>query len=160
MIELRPITAENWEQAIGLCVSPEQAQFVPSVAVSLAKAYIRPDGMTYDPIGIYATATGEMVGFYSCIYRPHNTRVVYIGGFLIDQRFQRQGYGVATMRLFLKNIQSDLPECEGVYLTVHPENRSAERFYSQFGFVKTGLVIGDEDAMGLTFPNRVAGGTD
>ena len=155
MVELRPITAANWEQAIALKVSPEQERFVPSVAISLAKAYIRPDGVTYVPIGIYSVETGEMVGFYSYMYRPHNMRVVYIGGFLIDKRFQRQGYGVSTMELFLQNIQAELPECEGVYLTVHPENHSAERFYSQFGFAKTGLVIGQEDAMGLTFPNSV-----
>ena len=155
MVILKPITTENWEQAINLKVFPVQEKFVPSVAISLAKAYIRPDGVTHDPIGIFSEATGEMVGFYSYMYRPHNMRVVYIGGFLIDERFQRQGYGVATMELFLQNIQSELPECEGVYLTVHPENHSAERFYSQFGFSKTGLVIGQEDAMGLTFPNSV-----
>ncbi|MFT5193214.1 MAG: diamine N-acetyltransferase [Cellvibrionaceae bacterium] len=154
MVELRPINAHNWEEAVKLKMSSAQERFVPSVAMSLAKAYIQPDGMTYDPVGIYSTVIDEIVGFYSYMYRPHNMRVVYIGGFLIDGRFQRQGYGVAAMKLFLQNIQSELPECEGVYLTVHPENLSAERFYSQFGFTKTGLVIGGEDAMGLTFQNN------
>ncbi|MFK7802861.1 MAG: GNAT family N-acetyltransferase [Anaerolineae bacterium] len=157
MVELVPITARNWEEAVKLKMTPEQERFVPSVALSLAKAYIKPDGVTYDPIGIYSTEKEHLVGFYSYMYRPHNMRVVYIGGFLIDERFQRMGYGVAAMNLFMKNVQSELPECEGVYLTVHPENLSAERFYSQFGFTKTGLVIGDEDAMGLTFASRVVG---
>lgn len=155
MVELRPVTARNWEEAVKLKMTPEQERFVPSVALSLAKAYIKPDGVTYDPISIYSILTDEMVGFYSYMYRPHNMRVVYIGGFLIDRRFQRQGYGVAAMKSFLHNVQSELPECEGVYLTVHPENVAAERFYSQFGFSKTGLVIGGEDAMGLNFASSV-----
>jgi len=158
MVELVPITARNWEEAVKLKMTPKQERFVPSVALSLAKAYIKPDGVTYDPIGIYATELEQLIGFYSYMYRPHNMRVVYIGGFLIDERFQGKGFGREAMTMFLKNVQSELPECEGVYLTVHPENRLAERFYTHFGFSKTGLVIGNEDAMGLTFQNRVEAG--
>ena len=55
MIEIRPINTENWEEAIKLDVFPNQKEFVPSVAVSLAKAYIQPDGVRYDPIGIFET---------------------------------------------------------------------------------------------------------
>ncbi|MEM8863413.1 MAG: GNAT family N-acetyltransferase [Chloroflexota bacterium] len=151
MVDLRPITQQNWEDAIKLDVKPDQRAFVPSVAVSIAKAYIQPDGVRYDPIGIYDAESEEMVGFYSFMHRPHNRRVVYISGFLIDYRYQRSGYGAAAMQKFLEKIPDDVPECEGVYLTVHPENVAAENFYSKFGFMKTGLVIDGEDAMAMTF---------
>ena len=159
MIDLRPINTKNWETAIKLDVLPDQREFVPSVAVSLAKAYIQPDGVHYDPIGIFETEEDQLIGFYSFMHRPHDQRVVYIGGFLIDQRFQRKGYGAAAMQSFLDKIQSEIAECEGVYLTVHPENLAAENFYSKFGFKKTGFVIDGEDAMGMTFQkNAIAQG--
>lgn len=151
MIEIRPINTENWEEAIKLDVFPNQKEFVPSVAVSLAKAYIQPDGVRYDPIGIFETEENQLIGFYSFMHRPNTKKVVYIGGFLIDHRFQRKGYGAAAMQKFLSKIQEEIEECEGVYLTVHPDNAAAESFYSKFGFKKTGFVIGGEDAMGMTF---------
>ena len=157
MVELRPITQRNWEDAIKLDVTPEQCDFVPTVAVSLAKAYIQPDGVRYDPFGVYDSESGELVGFFSMMYRPHEKRVVYMGGFLIDYRFQRKGYGAATLERFIEKIQTDIPECEGVYLTVHPENVAAEKFYTKFGFKKTGLVKDGEDAMGLTLAQPVVG---
>lgn len=150
MIYVRPIDADNWKEALTLRVHPMQGQFVPSVVMSLAKAYIRPNGIHYDPCGIYSQETNEMIGFYSFMYKPHDTRVCYISGFLIDRRFQGMGYGKAAMEDYLAAVRRRFPNCEGVYLTVHPENRAAENFYKSFGFAKTGLVIAGEDAMGLT----------
>ena len=154
MVDLRPINQQNWEIAIQLDVLPEQQTFVPSVPISIAKAYIKPDGVHYEPFGIYDQASEQMVGFYCMMHRPHDQRVVYIGGFLIDQRYQRCGFGAAAMKEFLRKIQIDIPQAEGVYLTVHPDNLAAERFYSKFGFKKTGFIIDGEDAMALTFNNR------
>jgi diamine N-acetyltransferase len=150
MIYIRPITPENWREALTLRVDPEQGQYVPSVVMSLAKAYIKPNGITHDPCGIYSEENQIMVGFYSFMFKPHDTRVCYIGGFIIDRRYQGFGYGKAAMKDYLETVQQRFPNCEGVYLTVHPENRAAEKFYNTFGFVKTGLVIDGEDAMGLT----------
>lgn len=151
MIYTRPIESSNWLEAVNLRVRGDQEQFVPSVAMSIAKAYIRPNGVYYDPIGIYAADTGEMVGFYSSMYKPHDLRVVYIGGFLIDFRYQGKGFGKAAMQSYLDTVRNKYPQCEGVYLTVNPENKAAEYFYSRFGFLKTGFIIDGEDAMGLTF---------
>ena len=90
-----------------------------------------------------------MVGFYSFGYKPHDTRVCYVSGFLIDGRYQHRHYGRAAMRNYLEMVQARYPNCEGVYLTVHPDNTAAESFYSHFGFRKTGLVIDGEDGMAL-----------
>ena len=149
MIYTRPIESANWLEAIALTVHKQQEKFVPSVALSIAKAYIRPNGVNYDPVGIYSQELGVLVGFYSFMYKPHDLRVAYVGGFLIDHLHQGKGYGRAAMIDYLEIVRGRLPDCEGVYLTVHPENSAAERFYSQFGFRKTGLVIDGEDAMGL-----------
>ena len=150
MIYTRPITADNWLEAIALRVKPEQEAFVPSVPISLAKAYIKPDGVHHEPCGIYAEGEDRMVGFYSFMYKPHDTRVCYISGFLIDARYQHRRYGRTAMQDYLMRVGARFPNCEGVYLTVHPENEAAESFYAYFGFHKTGFVIDGEDAMALT----------
>lgn len=147
-VSVRPITEENWRQALKLRVMPEQEPFVPSVAVSIAKAYIKPGGLNHDPYGIYMGDT--IVGFYSFMYNPYNPKVSYVSGFLIDGAYQGKGIGSAAMAQYLATVRQKLPNCEGVYLTVHPNNEVAERFYANFGFRKTGLVIDGEDAMGLT----------
>ena len=149
MIYTKPITADNWLDAIALKVKPEQQSFVPDVSLSLAKAYIKPGGIYHDPFGIYSNELQIMVGFYSFMYKPHDTRVCYVGGFLIDARYQHRQYGRAAMNDFLEMVPARFPDCKGVYLTVHPDNLSAESFYSHFGFRKTGLVMDGEDGMAL-----------
>ena len=124
-LTVQEVTAENWLDAIALTVHPEQEHFVPTVPISLAKAYIQPDGERYDPFAIYAD--GTMVGFYSFNYRPQNMQRCYLGGFLIDKNSQGRGYGKAALMHFLHFVRHTYPECEAIYLTVHPQNIAAER---------------------------------
>jgi diamine N-acetyltransferase len=146
-IHIRPVTAANWREAIALEVHPEQRNFTPSVAVSLAKAYIQPDGAVYDPFAVYTGQT--MVGFYSFIYYPGSLQYVAIGGFLIDRAHQGKGYGRAALADFLTGVGRRHPECTDVFLTVHPQNDVAIRLYTSFGFVKTGEIIFGEETMRL-----------
>ncbi len=62
-VQLKVVTRENWEEALKLQVKENQLKFVPSVAVSLAKVYIKPDGdnVEYMPFVIYDG--DHMVGF-------------------------------------------------------------------------------------------------
>src|SRR5262245_21644620 len=122
-----PVTAANWLEAIALEVFPEQRDFTPTVAISLAKAYIQPDGAIYDPVAVYAR--GAMVGFYSFIYYPGEMQFCAIGGFLIDRAYQRNGYGRAALLDFLDTVQRKYPGCTAVFLTVHPRNDIACRLY-------------------------------
>jgi diamine N-acetyltransferase len=144
-ITTRPVTAANWREAIALEVHPEQREFTPTVAVSLAKAYIQPDGAAYDPIAVYAR--GTMVGFYSFIYYPGELQFCSIGGFLIDRAYQGQGYGRAALVDFLATIQRKYTICSDVFLTIHPRNEPALKLYQSLNFVKTGDVIDGEEVM-------------
>ncbi|MCY9582417.1 hypothetical protein [Paenibacillus alvei] len=47
LIKLIPTTRENWKDALDLKVHVHQNHFVPTVAVSLAKVHVRPDGDEY-----------------------------------------------------------------------------------------------------------------
>lgn len=84
---------ENWEDALKLQVKDNQTKFVPSVAVSLAKVYIKPDGdaVEYQPFAIY---NGDlMVGFVMHAVVKETTDMYWINGFIIDQKQQGNGYG-------------------------------------------------------------------
>ncbi|MCX6045906.1 MAG: GNAT family N-acetyltransferase [Chloroflexi bacterium] len=146
-ITTRPVTEANWRTAIELDVHPEQREFTPTVAISLAKAYIQPDGAVHDPVAVYAGP--KMVGFYSFIYLPNNLYFAYLGGFLIDKSEQGRGYGRAALALFLHSVKRRQPECKEVLLTVNPRNQVAQRLYQSVGFVKTGDSTDGEDVMRL-----------
>ena len=143
----RPVTQENWRTALALDVHPELREFTPTVAISLAKAYIQPEGVVYDPIALYAGKT--MVGFYSFIYNPDDLRFIYLGGFLIDKQYQRRGYGRAALVDFLNTVKRNYPQCSEVLLTVHPQNQVAQRLYQSVGFVKANYAIDGEEVMRL-----------
>ncbi|MCC3375298.1 GNAT family N-acetyltransferase [Cohnella sp. REN36] len=148
-IALVPVTRDNWLEALRLRVSEGQQAFVPSVAVSLAKVSIKPDGdhVTYLPFAIHAD--GAMVGFVMHAYEPGTTDGYWINGFLIDAAYQGRGNGTAALRRMIDLIRERAPECREIRLTVHLDNGAAERLYARLGFRRTGQVWGDERVMRL-----------
>lgn len=151
-VTTRPVTDANWQTALALDIEPDQRDFTPSVAISLAKAYIQPDGLAYDPVAIYAGAT--MVGFYSFIYKPGDLRYCYLGGFLIDKAHQGRGYGRAALADFIATVQRSYPQCRDILLSVHPQNERAQQLYTRLGFVKTGDIYDGEVVMRRVLPQN------
>ncbi|MCB0062929.1 MAG: GNAT family N-acetyltransferase [Caldilineaceae bacterium] len=149
----QPITDENWLHALDLTIHSHQSEFVPTVALSLAKAYIQPNGFCYDPYGIYhrQRMSRQLVGFYSFIHLPNDLSFCYLGGFFIDRQFQGQGYGKAALIYFLDWVRCNHVECREVLLSVHPENHVAIQLYRSQGFVKTGEWLEEEAVMRLAF---------
>lgn len=97
-VQLKAVTRENWEEALKLQVKENQLKFVPSVAVSLAKVYIKPDGdnVEYIPFAIYV---GDlMVGFVMHAVVRKTSDMYWINGFIIDQKQQGNGYGKAALQ--------------------------------------------------------------
>jgi diamine N-acetyltransferase len=121
-------------------VRPEQQRFVedvaPIAALALAKAYIRPGGLVWDPFAFAVDA--ELVGFSSLAYTPGSRDDYWICHFFIDQRFQGRGYGAEALRALLDAVRDGQPPCAIVHLTVHPENLGAQRLYIRAGFQPTG----------------------
>jgi GNAT superfamily N-acetyltransferase len=148
-IELKPVNRKNWEEALALQVLDPQQGFVPAVAVSLAKIYIKPDGeqVEYIPFAIYDG--NRMVGFIMHAYEVNTTDGYWINGFLIDAKEQGKGYGRAAILQMITWIQSQFPQCEEIRLTVHKDNRIAKTLYSNLGFAETGNWFGDEEVLKL-----------
>lgn len=139
-ITMREVTRENWQDALRLAVHPTQQRFIadyePTAAIALAKAYIRPGGLTWIPYAFYANAT--MVGFAELAYEPGSEENYWLFHFFIDSHYQRQGYGKQALQTLIEFIKKHFVECRAIHITVHPANERAIRLYTAAGFQPTG----------------------
>jgi diamine N-acetyltransferase len=139
-IQLCAVTRDNWRAALHLAVHPEQQRFVadvtPIAAIALAKAFIRPGGLIWDPYAFIAGA--QMVGFAVLAYQPDSSDNYWLYHFFIDARYQSQGNGTCALRALLSHVALQHRRCECLQLTVHPENERARRLYANHGFAPTG----------------------
>ena len=133
-VRLVPITRDNLDDVLALRVEEEQERYVSSTAESLAQAYVYAD--TAYPFAIY---DGEkLVGFIMMGY--YEAKEYYtLWKFLIDKRFQNQGYGRQALRLGL-NFVKDRFHAKEIYTGVTPGNTVAKKLYESVGFKDTGLV--------------------
>lgn len=141
-ISIQPITDENWSEALALSVEEMQTHFVPSVAVSLATAYVKPGGMIYEPFAIVADET--VVGFLNFMHPPGSFGWSFLCGFLIGKEHQRQGYGRAALLQFQQWAVKRYPLCRLVYLSLSQQNEVARRLYLSVGFELTDRIVDEE----------------
>ncbi|WP_231586826.1 GNAT family N-acetyltransferase [Paenibacillus sp. E194] len=152
MISLVPTTRENWKDALNLQVQAHQNHFVPSVAVSLAKVHIRPDGDEYEyfPFCVY-NAENSLVGFVMITLDDTTTQSYWLNGLIIDKNEQGKGYGKETINSAIRYIRENYSQSECVNLTVCVDNVAARRLYEKIGFCETGDVYDDEIVYRFTF---------
>lgn len=144
-IQLKQVTRENWEEALKIKANQTKSDFAPSVAVSLAKVYIKPDGdnVEYIPFAIYEQE--KMIGFIMHAFEIETTDMYWINGFIIDESFQGKGYGRAALLAMLEWIKNRFAHCKEIRLTVHKDNETARELYKSEGFLPTGDVWGNEE---------------
>lgn len=142
LIELRPITRENWEVAVELQVREDQRSFVASNAYSLAESKFYPE-MT--PLGIYHG--DEMVGF-TMYGHDAEAREWWIIRLMVAAARQGKGYGRAAVQEVIRRI-SQQPGCDAILVSFEPENRIAEALYASLGFQHTGRIEGGETVVRL-----------
>ena len=145
MVMLRPITEANREEIEALRVGPGQDRFVSSVAESLLEAREEPDGRAlfwgvYDgdtPVGFVMIA--DEVG--SPDYVPH-----YLWKLLIDERYQRRGFGTATLDLIVDYFRRR-PGVEEMWTSAGQGDGSPVTFYEKYGFERTGEIVFDDEVL-------------
>ncbi|MCM3293007.1 GNAT family N-acetyltransferase [Paenibacillus sp. MER 180] len=152
MIRLIPTTRENWKDALNLQVHAHQNHFVPSVAVSLAKVHIRPDGDEYQylPFCVY-NAEGRLVGFVMITVDDTTTQSYWLNGLIIDKNEQGKGYGKETINSAIRYIRENYSQSVCVNLTVCVDNVAARKLYEKLGFCETRVVYEDEIVYRFTF---------
>ncbi|MEK4004503.1 GNAT family N-acetyltransferase [Paenibacillus sp. FSL H3-0333] len=131
-IVIQPVNAQNWEEALEISVCKEHRHFVPSVMESLAYAYIKPWDEALDPYIL--SIDGCIIGFFYISYTPGSSDNYWIGGFQIDYRHQRKGYGKQALVEIIKFIKEVHPKCSLISLTVEQENSVAQKLYEGLGF--------------------------
>jgi diamine N-acetyltransferase len=150
IIELKPITEENRIQCINLKPRPDQMNFVAPNSDSLEKAEKEP---TSRPYGIYAGE--EMVGFVLFDEEPYPDDGYYwIVRFMIDERYQRKGYGRAALSAIIHRLKSKQGHTK-IRISHVPDNIVVNSLYKQLGFVETGEVIGGETVLDLIINEEI-----
>ena len=140
MIELRPITVDNFTDAFNLSLAPGQEALVSHPIRSLAQAYVYRDQC--QPFGIYAA--GTMVGYVMVIY-DYDIPEYDIWHMMIDQAAQGRGYGSAALDLVIAYARTKpFGDADRIALTCHRDNVAALGLYRKKGFVATGAEYGDE----------------
>lgn len=136
MVTLTPITESNRDELDALGVSRLQENFVRTVAESLIEAAEEPDARAI-AWGIYADETP--VGFVMIADEVGGPE--YIAQFLwrlfIDERYQRRGYGTATLDLIVEYFRSR-PGITVMWTSAGEGAGSPIPFYERYGFVRAG----------------------
>ena len=137
---LRPITTRPVARAVvRLKVAPSQERFIAPNGISIADAYVE---KTWYPLAVYAH--DELVGFVMYGTDPDSdTGQWWIIRVMIDERFQRRGYGRAAM-LAPVELMRDQHGCPSIRLGGDPANQGAIGLYESLGFKATGEFEDDE----------------
>lgn len=141
MVELRKITKDNYEECLNLSVADYQKNFVSSTVHSLAQAWVYYD--TAFPFAIYADDV--MVGFIMLGYYEVKNQYT-LWKFMIDKRYQKQGYGRSALRLGIQYLINRF-QVKEIYTAYEATNHIARNLYMSFGFRETGEVAGNEVEM-------------
>ena len=149
-ISLRHVTADTVRAIANLRVSAEQESYVASNAVSIAQAYFHPEAWFR---AIYAQDVP--VGFVmledqTLVPKTADPPPIGLWRFMIDQRYQRSGFGRAALQLVVDHVRSR-PGQTGLLTSYVPGPHCPEGFYLGFGFQHTGEMDGDEIVLKLTF---------
>ncbi|CAM4496655.1 diamine N-acetyltransferase [Paenibacillus endophyticus] len=133
MLTLKAITKDNWEEVVLLKPKPEQESFMASNLYSIAEAQY------LESFVIKAIYDDEaMIGFTMFGLDPDDGNY-WIYRFMIDGRFQQQGYGYHAMLLVMDEIRKCSNRTDIIMLGYKPENEQARRFYAKLGFREEGL---------------------
>ena len=146
MIELRPVTEDNFLSVFDLQLAPGQEQFVSHPIRSLAQAYIYRDQC--QPFGIYAD--GKAVGYVMVIY-DYDIPEYDIWHMMITKDEQGRGYGSEALDRVIEYIKTKPFGSSGrIVLTCNKQNPVALELYKKRGFRATGVEDEDEIELVMT----------
>ena len=153
MIRLEKVNAKNVWEILKLHVAKDQEDFVAPNDLSIIEAYISitENGHAF-PFGIYEEETP--VGFLMIGYDVDGSyenppQIAYgnysIWRFMIDERYQKKGFGREALRLALEYVRSfPCGPARYCYLSYEPENVKAKKLYAEFGFAENGEMDDEE----------------
>lgn len=159
MMQLVPITNDNWRRAAAVRVADGQLRFIaddePVALVILAKAFVRAGDRDWWPYVI--EDAGRVIGVVGLMDDRQLHGEIALFHLLIDERQQRRGYGRSALRRAVE-LANRLENCDRLRLTVHPENEAAIGLYASEGFALDGVDADGELRMFIATSESVSGG--
>lgn len=127
MLSLKEITRENWFDCTKLKVTDEQKKlFTAPVVYWLAESKYE---TKFNPLAIYYDDI--LVGF--TVYVVNEDGTCEVEAIMIDQNYQRHGYGRKAMELLIK-LFKEQHHCTEIKLSHRRKNEIASRLYDSLGF--------------------------
>jgi diamine N-acetyltransferase len=133
---LRRVDRDNWRGVANLKVDETQREFVAEPAYYLALGCY---GGLWQPLAINLGDT--VIGFMMWAVDSDDGSC-WLGGILIDQAYQRQGYGRQSIRAAIAMLAEE-HGYKQFALSYAPEN-PAKDLYTSLGFLETGEREEDE----------------
>lgn len=145
MVTLRPLDDSNREAALALRVSDAQLRFVSSVEDSLLEAEAEPGGHAIQWV-LYDDETP--VGFVMVSDEVDGPGYIaqYLWKLLVDERYQRRGYGTAALDLVAEYFRGR-PGVEAMWTSAGQGEGSPIPFYERYGFERTGQIVFDDEVL-------------
>ena len=152
-LHLEKISWENYCKVLKLRVSKEQENYVASNKASLIHAFLEMSNGT--PVYAFAVMNGKtVVGFMQLMYsndwsgyeredwlnseehkQYEGHYYYYIWRFMIDKKYQGQGFGRESFKQTLDFIKTfPCGKAEYILLSYEPSNELGRKLYGSFGF--------------------------
>ena len=139
-IKLSEITEDNWLEVASLSVKDNQKDFVAPAIGIIARGYVYRDLSGK----VFVIENDECVVGVALVREFDDEPLGYdLQQFMIDQRYQGQGYGYAALGLILKELRKE-GHYDHVEVCVKKADIEAIRLYEKHGFVDSGYI--DDDA--------------
>lgn len=141
-IHLEKLTWDTVDDVLKLRVSKEQKEFVAKNSDSIIDAYffLTEERKNVFTFGIYneKKSVGFLMIGYDCVWRENldfAKNSYYIWRFMIDRRYQGNGYGRAALKLAIDFVRTaPCGKAEYCWLSYEPENEIARKLYLSMGF--------------------------
>ncbi|KAF9313148.1 hypothetical protein BG003_005536 [Podila horticola] len=135
-VTLREVNKDNWREVIALSVAESQTAILTNNLQSLCESHYAEDAWAR---AVYADDT--LVGFLMLSIWPVEDWYA-IWRFMIDQKFQAQGFGRKAIQLAISHIKENHPDAKQIKLmTAGPEGKkgvaakeSPYKFYVSLGW--------------------------
>jgi diamine N-acetyltransferase len=135
MVELRPLTRDNWAACADLPLLPSQQGLLAPNVYSIAELNFEPH---YSARAIYAS--GQLVGFL--MYCPENDppdpALFWLFRFMVAAEHQGKGHGASALRLAVAEMKA--AGATRVRTMHKPRNDPASKLYRKHGFAEVGVL--------------------
>jgi diamine N-acetyltransferase len=140
MFNIIEFNEENEKDAFKLSVCKSQQHFIETFHETLIQQQTNAYQIKWEIKLIYKEEL--LIGYVMYGINPNDD--LWVDRFMIDCKYQDQGYGFYAFEAVLQYLKAVYPTIEKVFLSIKPDNAKAMRLYEKLGFTYTDLLDGDE----------------